>query len=218
MLKRFIYTFLLLLLFNIPVPVFADIHSWEDENGIRRYSDTPPEMPEGAYDVIEDEKKKPPAEKQQPKSDDLEKYLEQLKARESIKRKERILNKQKAERDEKAKSAYEPLRQLMHLVTGKVDWDEYNRLLADAGEKIEKLADIPELSDVKSQLTDAYKCYAVVPELKKLETAGKQKSLINRIEKMNRDWGTNAPANYFAARRICWQRAADCLQRFSINP
>ena len=107
---------------------------------------------------------------------------------------------------------------LKNSVTGKIDWREYERLLADAKQKVDELAGIQEIKDVRTRLIEAYESYEVVIELKSFETAGQKASLNNRIRKMNEDWGTAAPENYFKAREICWQRAADRLNQSGIAP
>jgi hypothetical protein len=48
--------------------------------------------------------------------------------------------------------------------------------------------------------------------------AGKRAGLAKRINQMNEEWGTTAPENYFKAREICWQRAADRLNKSGITP
>lgn len=213
------FAWILLFQFLLTGPLYAEINSWVDENGVRRYSDVPPDKPEGTVEVIEEIKDKEAPKAYQQKQDNWEEQADERKAEEEAISKENMLKKQKADREEKIKSAYEALNKLRDLVTGDVDWDQYERLLADAEQKIDALAGIPQENDARKQLlTEAYESYALVPELKQLETAGRTKSLIARIKEMNEAWGTEAPDNYFAARKICWQRAADKLDKSGITP
>jgi hypothetical protein len=199
-------------------PLCAEINSWIDETGVRRYSDSAPDNPEGSVEVIEGVENKEPPKAYQPRNDGLESTMEQVDAEEGAVKEETAIKKQKAEREEKVKSAYDALIKLKNFVTGKIDWSEYERLLADAKQKVDELAGIQEITDVRALLIEAYESYEVVIELKKYETAEQKASLNNRIRKMNEDWGTAAPENYFKAREICWQRAADRLNKSGITP
>ncbi|MEW6078657.1 MAG: hypothetical protein AB1724_12645 [Thermodesulfobacteriota bacterium] len=209
---------LLLFQFLAVWPLYAEINSWIDESGIRRYSDTAPDNPEGSVEVLEGVENKEPPKAVQPGNDGLESTIDQIKAEEEAAKEGDITKKQKAEREEKVKSAYDALVKLKNSVTGKIDWREYERLLADAKQKVDELDGIQEIKDVRTRLIEAYESYEVVIELKSFETAGQKASLNNRIRKMNEDWGTAAPENYFKAREICWQRAADRLNRSGISP
>jgi hypothetical protein len=216
-LKYLVYALMLFSL--VSGPLYAEINSWVDENGVRRYSDSPPGKPEGPVEVIEGIKSKEPPKSYQQTPGDLEQRTEEIKAEEEANETKKILEKQKAGREEKIKSAYESLSKLKALAAGEIDWDEYERLLADAKQKLDALAGITEGKDAQKRLlTEAYESYALVPELKRLEVAGHTKSLIAGIEKMNEEWGTEAPNNYFQARKICWQRAADRLDESAGAP
>lgn len=214
---RFI-TALLLFQFLFTGFLFADINSWVDEDGVRHYSDSPPERPEGTYEIIEEtESKTPPTEIQ--KSDDyLEQLINQRNIREEEDKEKKRLKREEAEKDQKISDAYEGLTRLKNLVAGDVDWDEYERMLADAKQKLDALAGIPETDEVKKRLTEAYDSYAVVPELKRLEMTGQRKGLITTIQKMNAQLETNAPDNYYRARRVFWEHAAEKLDKSGINP
>ena len=56
--KYIVYIVLIQCLFALPLG--AQIHSWVDEDGVRRYSDTRPEKPDGAFEVIEEIENKGP--------------------------------------------------------------------------------------------------------------------------------------------------------------
>jgi hypothetical protein len=210
LLKHLIYVLVIQLL--VIGPIHAEINSWVDENGIRRYSESPPENPEVPYEVIEEINSEDFPRTNQQAPDDLDQHLLKIKDEEDKAANDNLLKAQKAADLETAKTAYASLRQLHDLAAGDVDWDEYERLLADAKQKLDALAGIPELDNVRALLTDAYDSYAVVPEIRHLENAGRQKSLIALINIMNEKWGTDAPNNYFKARRIFWERGADKLK------
>lgn len=215
-LKYFIYLLLFQLLFT--GLLYADINSWVDENGVRHYSDSPPERPEGTYDVLEEIENKAPPKDHQQERDNLDEIIEQRKAEEEARRQEQLLEKQKADQDEKVKNAFAALSKLRNFVAGEVDWDEYERLLADARKKLAELADIAEVKTAREQLTETYESFAIVPELKRLEMTGQRKGLIAQIKKMNEKLGTEAPENYYKARAVFWQYAADKLDNFGKNP
>lgn len=213
------FLFILIFQFVITGPLFADINSWVDENGVRHYSGSPPEKPEGTYDVIEEvEPGEQTPRDYQTGQDDLQKLIEQRKEREAAEKKERMLQRQKAEKAEKIKSAYQALRNLENLVAGDFEWDEYGRLLADAKTKLAALEEIPEVDDIKKPLTEAYENYAIVPELKRLEMTGQKKGVNEQIRRMNEKLGTAAPENYYKATPVFWQHAADKINNAGITP
>ncbi len=211
-------SYLLLLHLLLSGPLYAQINSWVDENGIRRYSNSPPEKPEGSYEVIEEVENEETPKKTNYQRDNWKERLEQKLAEEKADKEEQLLKKQKTDKKEKINNAYEALNKLKTLVAGDIDWDEYKKLLVEAKARLDLLTDIPDAKDERKLLTEAYESFALVTELKRWAMGDQEERLIKRIKKMNDDWGTNAPNSYFKAREICWQRAAAKLKEFGSTP
>lgn len=211
-LKFFVFILLFPLLFT--GPLFAEIHTWVDEDGVRHYSDSPVAKPEKDVEVIEEVESPEPPKQHQQKNDNWRERMDKRKAEEAKKQKEQRREKQEAERNKKIKSAYDTLIKLKNLVSkDDVDWDEYERLLAAAKQTLDAFSGNVKKNRKITALTEAYESYAVVPELKRLAMNDQEEMLIARIKKINEKWGTKAPTyNYYKARRAFWKRAANKLK------
>ncbi len=211
--KFFVFILLFPLLFT--GPLFAQIHTWVDEDGVRHYSDSPVVNPEKDVKVLEEVEPPPdPPKQHQQKNDNWREQMEKRKAEEAKKQKEQRREKQAAERNKKIKNAYDTLIKLKNLVSkDDVDWDKYERLLADAKQTLDAFSGNAKKNRKITALTEAYESYAVVPELKRLAMNDQEEMVIARIKKINKKLGTKAPTyNYYKARRAFWNHAADKLK------
>lgn len=201
----------LLIVFVFSAPLFAEIYSWVDENGVRHFGNTSPTEQSNQVEVQDeiDYDKKNVAT---PKKDNSawRERMEKRKAEEEAEKKKKEEKKLTEKHEKTAKTAYLSLKKIKDHLLGDIEWGVYQDLLTEAGAA---LARIEEKTEKTNLLTEAYKCYEIPVELRKFYNVDKIKSVNKILKKMNEEWGTGA-TNYFSGRAVCWARASEKLKEY----
>lgn len=189
----------------------ADVYSWVDENGVKHYSNSEPENPEGKVEKTGEIEH---TDKGDTKSFDYSKWRKERerKKREEDTEKQRIEAEKQAKKQQAAfKAALDSLQKVDQHVAPEMDWDKYKQLMSDAENKIAALTVTGIEEESLLPLRESLKSHQLVLELQRLELTDQDVLLIRRIKQMNSEWGTDAAHTYHAARKVCWERATEKL-------
>ena len=191
----------------ISLPLYAEIYSWVDDQGVRHFGNTNPSDQSTTVEVIEEVKATKPKKEVKRDFTARRKRMEQKRAAEEDRKKRKKLA---AEQEKKVIIAYVSLKKIETIVLSDVVWSEYRVLLSEARSA---LGHVGATTRKTSLLNEACGSYETALQLRAFYIAKKNKSLIQLLKKMNQYWGSQAKT-YYSGRKMCWGRATDKLTEY----
>lgn len=200
----------LFIVFILSAPLFAEIYSWVDENGVRHFGNTNPTDQRAEIEVQEEIERDQSAGTVKKDNTAWRERMEQKKAAEEAEKKNASEQRIAEEQEKKAENAYLTLKKIEdHLVSG-VEWTEYKALLFEARSAVDRIGK----KTIKTTLlTEVCECYEIPLELRRFYNVDKMKSVNKILKKMNEEWETDAKT-YHSGRALCWERASDKLKEY----
>ena len=206
--KQLKYTgmvFFSLLLMSLPL--YAEIYSWVDDQGVRHFGNTTPSDQSTIVEVSEEVKVTKPKGKAKIDFAARRRHVKQKREAEEVEKKKKKLA---ADQEKKVRRAYLSLKKIEAQLLSDVVWSEYRTLL---GEARSSLAQVAAITKKTTLLKEACASYEIALQLRAFYIAKKNKSLIQLLKKMNQDWGSQA-RSYYSGRKVCWGRATGKLTEY----
>jgi len=206
--KQLKYTgmvFFSLLLMSLPL--YAEIYSWVDDQGVRHFGNTTPSDQNTTVEVSEEVEVTKPKGKAKIDFAARRRYVKQKREAEEAEKKKKKLA---AEQEKNVRRAYLSLKKIEAQLLSGVVWSEYRTLL---GEARSSLAQVAAATKKTTLLREACVSYEMALQLREFYIEKKNKSLIQLLKKMNQEWGSQAKS-YYSGRKMCWGRATDKLTEY----